>query len=99
MQEIKERSLIFERLKHYFIIRFPQRAHALKDFVNKVLGETDDIVRFEYMKKNEKENGPALVGIELDTVEDYNKLLRRMTEYGLNFTVLDPDSDLGRYIV
>ncbi|MCD8194327.1 MAG: threonine ammonia-lyase IlvA [Tannerellaceae bacterium] len=99
MQEIKERSLIFERLKHYFIIRFPQRAHALKDFVNKVLGETDDIVRFEYMKKNEKENGPALVGIELDTVEDYNKLLRRMTEYGLDFTVLDPDSDLGRYIV
>ncbi len=51
MQEIKERSLIFEQLKHYFIIRFPQRANALKDFVNKVLGERDDIVRFEYMKK------------------------------------------------
>ncbi|MCD7975598.1 MAG: threonine ammonia-lyase IlvA [Tannerellaceae bacterium] len=99
MQEIKERSLIFERLKHYFIIRFPQRAHALKDFVNKVLGDTDDIVRFEYMKKNEKESGPALVGIELDTVEDYNKLLRRMVDYGLDFTVLEPDSDLGRYIV
>ncbi|MCD8262434.1 MAG: threonine ammonia-lyase IlvA [Bacteroides sp.] len=99
MQEIKERSLIFERLKHYFIIRFPQRANVLKDFVNKVLGETDDIVRFEYMKKNEKENGPALVGIELETVSDYNKLLGRMLEYGLDFTVLDPDDDLGRYIV
>lgn len=99
MQEIKERSLIFERLKHYFIIRFPQRAHALKDFVNQVLGETDDIVRFEYMKKNEKESGPVLVGIELETVEDYNKLLRRMVDYGLDFTVLEPDSDLGRYIV
>lgn len=99
MQEIKERSLIFERLKHYFIIRFPQRANALKDFVNIVLGDRDDIVRFEYMKKNEKDSGPALVGIELETVEDYNKLLARMIEYGLDFTVLDPDSDLGRYIV
>ncbi|MCD8164892.1 MAG: threonine ammonia-lyase IlvA [Bacteroides sp.] len=99
MQEIKERSLIFERLKHYFIIRFPQCANALKDFVNKVLGETDDIVRFEYVKKNEKENGPALVGIELETVGDYNKLVGRMLDYGLDFTVLDPDDDLGRYIV
>ncbi|MDH6310259.1 threonine dehydratase [Dysgonomonas sp. PFB1-18] len=99
MQEIKERSLIFERLKHYFIIRFPQRANALKDFVNKVLGERDDIVRFEYMKKNEKENGPALVGIELETIDEYNNLISRMIEYGLDFTVLDPDSDLGRYIV
>ncbi len=99
MQEIKERSLIFERLKHYFIIRFPQRANALKDFVNQVLGEHDDIVRFEYMKKNEKENGPALVGVELESVDDYNKLLNRMIQYGLDFTVLDPDSDLGRYIV
>lgn len=99
MQEIKERSLIFERLKHYFIIRFPQRANALKDFVNKVLGERDDIVRFEYMKKNEKENGPALVGIELETIDEYNNLIGRMVEYGLDFTVLDPDSDLGRYIV
>ncbi len=99
MQEIKERSLIFERLKHYFVIRFPQRANSLKDFVNKVLGDRDDIVRFEYMKKNEKENGPALVGIELETIDDYNGLISRMVEYGLDFTVLDPDSDLGRYIV
>lgn len=99
MQEIKERSLIFERLKHYFIIRFPQRANALKDFVNTVLGESDDIVRFEYMKKNEKESGPALVGIEQETIEEYNKLITRMVDYGLDFTVLDPDSDLGRYIV
>ncbi len=99
MQEIKERSLIFENLKHYFIIRFPQRANALKDFVNKVLGEKDDIVRFEYMKKNEKESGPALVGIELESIADYDKLLSRMIEYGLDFTVLDPNSDIGRYVV
>lgn len=99
MQEIKERSLIFERLKHYFIIRFPQRPNALRDFVNKVLGENDDIVRFEYMKKNEKESGPALVGIELNSIRDYDGLVARMIDYGLDFSVLDPESDLGRYIV
>ncbi|WP_165041963.1 threonine ammonia-lyase [Dysgonomonas sp. ZJ709] len=99
MQEIKERSLIFEGLRHYFIIRFAQRPNALKDFVNKVLGDSDDIVRFEYMKKNEKESGPTLVGIELDSIDEYEGLLARMRDYGLDFTILDPDSDLGRYIL
>jgi threonine dehydratase len=99
MQEIKERSLLFEGLKHYFIVRFPQRPNALKDFVNEVLSEHVDIVRFEYMKKNDKENGPALVGIELDCIDEYDKLIERMNDYGLDFTVLNPDSDLGRYIV
>lgn len=99
MQEIKERSLVFERLRHYFIIRFPQRPNALRDFVNDVIGEHDDIVRFEYMKKNEKESGPALVGIELDSINEYDHLITRMHEYGLDFTLLDPDSDLGRYLV
>lgn len=99
MQEIKERSLIFEGLKHYFIVRFPQRPNALRDFVNKVLDEHVDIVRFEYMKKNEREAGPALVGIELDSYNEYKKLWDRMLSYGLDFTPLDPNSDLGRYIV
>jgi threonine dehydratase len=65
MQEIKEKSLLYEGLKHYFIVRFPQRPGALKLFVNSVLGPGDDITRFEFIKKTEKENGPALVGIEL----------------------------------
>ncbi len=99
MQEIKERSLIFEGLKHYFIIRFPQRPNALKDFVNKVLNDHVDITRFEYMKKNERETGPALVGIELDSYAEYEKLWDRMKEYGLDFTPLDPSSDIGKYIV
>jgi len=99
MQEIKERSLLFEGLKHYFIIRFTQRPSALKDFVNKVLGPHDDIVRFEYMKKNDKENGPALVGIELNTCEDYAPLIERMYEYEYDFTVLNRDSDLFGYLV
>lgn len=86
MQEIKERSLIFEGLKHYFIVRFPQRPNALRDFVNQVLNEHVDIVRFEYMKKNERETGPALVGIELDSYTEYEKLWERMKQYGLDFT-------------
>ncbi|MEJ7671588.1 MAG: threonine ammonia-lyase, partial [Chitinophagaceae bacterium] len=65
MQEIKERSLQYEGLKHYFLIRFAQRPGALKDFVNHVLGPSDDITRFEYVQKHNKESGPALVGIEL----------------------------------
>lgn len=99
MQEIKERSLLFEGLKHYFIIRFAQRSNALKDFVNHVLGPHDDIVRFEYMKKNQKEYGPALVGVELESREDYNQLISRMDKENIDYTVLNPNSDIGRYIV
>lgn len=99
MQEIKERSLLFEGLKHYFIIRFAQRSNALKDFVNNVLGSQYDIVRFEYMKKNQREYGPALVGIELESAEDYKMLISRMNTEGIDYTVLDHNSDIGRYIV
>lgn len=99
MQEVKERSLLFEGLKHYFIIRFAQRSNALKDFVNNILGPHDDIVRFEYMKKNQREYGPALVGIELDTPQDYDRLIARMIEGNIDYTVLDYKSDIGRYIV
>lgn len=99
MQEIKERSLLYEGLKHYFIVRFAQRPNALKDFVNKILGPTDDIVRFEYMKKNAKESGPALVGIELNSPEDYRPLILRMEEFRLDFTVLNENDNLFAYIV
>ena len=91
--------MIFECLKHYFIIRLPQRPNAFKDFLNEVIGEHDDIVRFEYMKKNDRENGPALIGIEVDSLGEYDNLIARMFKYGLDFTQLDPDSDLGKYIL
>ncbi|HTI91690.1 MAG TPA: threonine ammonia-lyase, partial [Puia sp.] len=74
MQEIKERSLQYEGLKHYFLVRFAQRPGALKEFVNHVLGPNDDITRFEYIQKHNKESGPALVGIELTSKEDYKAL-------------------------
>ncbi len=99
MQEIKERSLQFERLKHYFLIRFAQRPGALKDFVNKVLGPNDDIVRFEYMKKTNKDDGSALVGIELNSAHDYDMLIQRLKEYQFDFTVLAEDDNLFAYLV
>ncbi len=99
MQEIKERSLQYEGLKHYFLINFAQRPGALKEFVNNVLGPTDDITRFEYMQKTNKENGPALVGIELQSKSDYEQLMTRMDEGHINYTELNKDDTLFGYLV
>lgn len=99
MQEIKERSLQYEGLKHYFLVRFAQRPGALKEFVNHVLGPDDDITRFEYMQKHNKETGPALVGIELKNREDYEQLLKNMRKYNINYTELNKDDTLFGYLV
>lgn len=99
MQEIKEKSLLYEGLKHYFIIRFPQRPGALKLFVNNVLGPHDDITRFEFIKKTEKEQGPALVGIELTHKEDYAGLLARLNENRFEVIELNKDQTLFEYLV
>jgi threonine dehydratase len=99
MQEIKERSLQYEGLKHYFLVRFAQRPGALKEFVNDVLGEHDDIVRFEYMQKHNKETGPALVGVELVSREDYEVLLKKMQRCNINYTELNKDDNLFGYLV
>jgi threonine dehydratase len=99
MQEIKERSLLYEGLKHYFLIRFAQRPGALREFINNVLGPTDDITRFEYIQKHNKESGPALVGIELRTREDYMILLKKLYEFNVNFTELKKDDNAFGYLV
>jgi threonine dehydratase len=99
MQEIKEKSLLYEGLKHYFIVRFPQRPGALKLFVNEVLGPHDDITRFEFIKKTEKESGPALVGIELKAAGDYAALLARMQEHRFEIVELNRDQTLFEYLV
>ena len=99
MQEIKERSLQYEGLKHYFLIRFAQRPGALKEFVNDVLGPTDDITRFEYIQKNNKEAGPALVGIELGDKKDYESLINNLNHYKINYTELKKDDDAFGYLV
>jgi threonine dehydratase len=99
MQEIKERSLQFEGLKHYFLVRFAQRPGALKEFVNHVLGPNDDITRFEYMQKHNKETGPALVGIELKEKHDYEVLLENMKRFQINYTELNKNDNLFGYLV
>lgn len=99
MPEIKERSLMYEGLKHYFIVRFPQRAGALRDFLDKVLGPTDDITDFEYTKKTARNNGPALVGIELKQQSNYEPLLERMVQYGFEYIKVNENSDLFSFLV
>jgi threonine dehydratase len=99
MQEIKERSLQYEGLKHYFLIRFAQRPGALKEFVNNVLGVNDDITRFEYMQKHNKETGPALVGIELQSKSDYQSLLQNMDRLHINYTELNKNDNLFGYLI
>jgi threonine dehydratase len=99
MQEIKERSLIYEGLKHYFIVEFPQRAGALREFLDEVLGPGDDITHFEYTKKTNKESGPALVGIELSNREDYGPLIDRMKGKRIRYTEINKDQVLFRLLV
>ena len=99
MQEIKERSLQYEGLKHYFLISFAQRPGALKEFVNNVLGPTDDITRFEYMQKTNKENGPALVGIELQSPSDYDLLLKKLNDSNIGFSEINKSDPLFSYLI
>ena len=97
--EIKERALLYGKLKHYFIVRFPQRAGALKEFVAEVLGENDDITFFEYSKKTNRENGPAVVGIELEKKEDLQPLIRRMKERNFYGEYLNDKPNLFEFLV
>lgn len=99
MQEIKERSLLYEGLKHYFIVRFAQRPGALKQFVNEILGPSDDIVRFEFIQKHNKESGPALIGIEVKSRDDFNSLIERMNDHKLNYTLVNQNENLFEYLV
>ena len=99
MQEIKERSLQYEGLKHYFLITFTQRPGALREFLNHVLGPNDDITRFEYMQKHNKETGPALVGIELSSREDYQELLNKLALHNITYTELNKNDTLFGYLV
>ncbi|MFK8302756.1 threonine ammonia-lyase IlvA [Capnocytophaga stomatis] len=97
--EIKERALLYANLKHYFIVRFPQRAGALKEFVAEILGKTDDITYFEYSKKHNRENGPAVVGIELKHESDLQPLIDRMKKHNFYGDYLNNKPDLFQFLV
>jgi len=97
--EIKERALLHENLKHYFMVRFPQRAGALKEFVIEVLGPNDDITHFEYSKKHSREKGPAIVGVVLKQSSDLEPLITRMKENNFYGDYLNPKPDLFQFLI
>ena len=97
--EIKERALLYAGLKHYFVISFPQRAGALKDFLEKVLGPKDDITHFEYSKKHHRENAPAVVGIEINDPADFEPLVDRMKANNFYGEYLNDKPNLFQYLV
>ncbi len=97
--EIIERSLVHQGLKHYFIVAFPQQPGALRRFLDECLGPHDDIVLFEYIKKNDREFGPAFVGVELASREDLEPLLARIDASGLDVQRVPPDSQVFRLLV
>lgn len=97
--EVIERALIHEGRKHYFLVNFPQEPGALRRFLEEVLGPGDDITHFEYVKKNNRELGPALVGVELASKDDFASLCERMEQSNIQIEVIDPQSPTFRYLV
>lgn len=96
--EVVERALVHEGLRHYFLVEFPQEPGALRMFLDDVLGPDDDIVLFEYVKRSNRETGPALVGIELQRPADYAPLLERMSTSGIRVEVVEPTSPQFRMV-
>lgn len=97
--EILERSLVYQGKKYYFLLEFTQKPGQLKKFVNHVLGPTDDIVLFEYIKKNNKEKGPALVGLELKDKKDFPPLLIKLKKFGFNYKLIKNKELLYNYLI
>ena len=92
--EIKERSLLYEGLMHYFIIQFPQRPGSLKEFVSEILGPEDDITYFQFTKKNNRESAPVVVGLELKNKNDIHAIKSKMTERGFQYNYINEKQDL-----
>ena len=96
--EIVERSLVHEGLKHYFLVTFPQEPGALRRFLDRVLGPDDDIVLFDYIKRNNREEGPALVGLEIGDRGDLEPLMARMAASNMAIERVDPEDPIYRYL-
>jgi len=99
MPEIQERALLYTGLKHYFLIDFPQRSGALKQFVTQILGSEDDITHFEFSKKNFRNNAPAVVGIELKNTADLTILVERMKKHNFKFDYLNDKQSLFQFLI
>jgi len=96
--EVVERSLVHLGLKHYFLVDFPQEPGALRRFLDEVLGPNDDVTLFEYVKRNNRETGEALVGVELGSAADFDGLMERMAASDLHVEALEPGSPAYRYL-
>ena len=99
MPEMEERALIYDGIKHYFVVNFPQRPGALREFVNDILGPNDDITRFEYIKRASKGTGPVLIGIALSDKHDYASLIRRMESFDPAYINLNGNETLYNMLV
>ncbi|HEL2217678.1 TPA: threonine ammonia-lyase IlvA [Streptococcus suis] len=99
MPEMEERALIYEGIKHYFVVNFPQRPGALREFVNDILGPNDDITRFEYIKRANKGTGPVLIGIALGDKKDYAQFISRLEEFDPQYINLHENDSLYKMLV
>ena len=97
--EMEERALIYDGIKHYFVVNFPQRPGALREFVNDILGPNDDITRFEYIKRASKGTGPVLIGISLADKHDYASLINRIEQFDPSFINLNGNETLYNMLV
>ena len=99
MEEIREKSLLYEGLKHYFIVNFPQKSGAILSFVQNVIGSSADLVHIQYIKKTNKNFGPALIGIELASKEDFEPFLERMREHGFAYEYINKNNQLFEILI
>ena len=99
MEEIREKSLLYEGLKHYFIVNFPQKSGAVVSFINNVIGPSDDLVHIQYIKKTNKNFGPALIGIELADKNDFEPLVGRMEELGVEYEYINENNQLFEILI
>ncbi len=99
MEEIREKSLLYEGLKHYFIITFPQKSGEILSFIRDVIGPTDDLVYIQYIKKTNKNFGPALIGIELSAKENFEALIQRLEAHGAEYEYINKNNKLFEILI
>lgn len=99
MEEIREKSLLYEGLKHYFIVNFPQKSGEILSFIRDVIGPTDDLVYIQYIKKTNKNFGPALIGIELASKDDFKALTERMDKHGISYEYINENNKLFEILI
>ena len=99
MEEIREKSLLYEGLKHYFIVNFPQKSGAVLSFIRDVIGPTDDLVHIQYIRKTNKNFGPALIGIELAAKEDFGPFMQRLKAHGISYEYINENNQLFEILI